>query len=400
MKKEKKDGKWLKFRHRVVRNIVYCVLRPYVHFKYGIKIEKFKEQEKRPYLILLNHQTPFDQFFVGMTFKGPVYYMATEDIFSLGWISSLIKYLVEPIPIKKQTTDVRAIISCLKVAKEGGTIAIAPEGNRTYSGRTEYMNPSIVSLARKLGMPILLYRIEGGYGSEPRWSDVVRKGKMRVWCARVLKPEEYAEMSDSELFSAISETLYVDEACADSEYHSKRSAEYLERAIYYCPFCGLSELESRGEIIKCKKCGREIRYTPYKQLRGVNFDFPYEFVADWYDAQKAYMNTIDVRAFTESPIYTDRALISEVIPYKHKVKLGEVSLSLYGNRIVAGDLEFLFDETSAVTVLGKNKANIYHGGKIYQLKSDKRFNALKYVHIYHRYKNLIKGDENEQFLGL
>lgn len=400
MKKKKKDGKWLKFRHRVVRNIVYCVLRPYVHFKYGIKIEKFKEQEKRPYLILLNHQTPFDQFFVGMTFKGPVYYMATEDIFSLGWISSLIKYLVEPIPIKKQTTDVRAIISCLKVAKEGGTIAIAPEGNRTYSGRTEYMNPSIVSLARKLGMPILLYRIEGGYGSEPRWSDVVRKGKMRVWCARVLKPEEYAEMSDSELFSAISETLYVDEACADSEYHSKKSAEYLERAIYYCPFCGLSELESHGEIIKCKKCGREIRYTPYKQLRGVNFDFPYEFVADWYDAQKAYMNTIDVRAFTESPIYTDRAVISEVIPYKHKVKLGEVSLSLYGNRIVAGDLEFLFDETSAVTVLGKNKANIYHGGKIYQLKSDKRFNALKYVHIYHRYKNLIKGDENEQFLGL
>lgn len=403
MKKKKKDGKWLKFRHRVVRNIVYCVLRPYVHFKYGIKIEKFKEQEKRPYLILLNHQTPFDQFFVGMTFKGPVYYMATEDIFSLGWISSLIKYLVEPIPIKKQTTDVRAIISCLKVAKEGGTIAIAPEGNRTYSGRTEYMNPSIVALARKLGMPILLYRIEGGYGSEPRWSDVVRKGKMRVRCARVLKPEEYAEMSDPELFSAISETLYVDEACADSEYHSKKSAEYLERAIYYCPFCGLSELESRGEIIKCKKCGREIRYTAYKQLRGVNFDFPYEFVADWYDAQKAYMNTIDVRAFTESPIYTDRALISEVIPYKHKVKLGEVSLSLYGNRISASgevNFDFPFDEVSAVTVLGKNKANIYHGGKIYQLKSDKHFNALKYVHIYHRYKNLIKGDANEQFLGL
>lgn len=403
MKKKKKDGKWLKFRHRVVRNIVYCVLRPYVHFKYGIKIEKFKEQEKRPYLILLNHQTPFDQFFVGMTFKGPVYYMATEDIFSLGWISSLIKYLVEPIPIKKQTTDVRTIISCLKVAKEGGTIAIAPEGNRTYSGRTEYMNPSIVALARKLGMPILLYRIEGGYGSEPRWSDVVRKGKMRVWCARVLKPEEYAEMSDPELFSAISETLYVDEACADSEYHSKKSAEYLERAIYYCPFCGLSELESRGEIIKCKKCGREIRYKAYKQLRGVNFDFPYEFVADWYDAQKAYMNTLDVRAFTESPIYTDRALISEVIPYKHKVKLGEVSLSLYGNRISASgevNFDFPFDEVIAVTVLGKNKANIYHGGKIYQLKSDKRFNALKYVHIYHRYKNLIKGDENEQFLGL
>ena len=180
MKKKKKDTKWRKWRHLAVRNIAYCIVRPYVHFKYGIKIEKYKEQEKRPYLILLNHQTPFDQFFVGMTLRGVVYYMATEDIFSNGWISKVIKYLVAPIPIKKQTTDIRAVLNCLKVAKEGGSIAIAPEGNRTYSGRTEYMNPSIVALARKLGMPILLYRIEGGYGSEPRWSDVVRKGPMKV----------------------------------------------------------------------------------------------------------------------------------------------------------------------------------------------------------------------------
>ena len=45
-------------------------------------------------------------------------------------------------------------------------------------------------------------------------------------------------------------------------------------------------------------------------------------------------------------------------------------------------------------------AHMSDGGKIYQLKGGKSFNALKYVHIYHRYKNIIKGDENEQFLGL
>ncbi len=405
MKKRRKDTKWLKFRHRVVRNIVYCILRPYVHFKYGIKIEKFREQEKRPYLILLNHQTPFDQFFVGMTLRGPVYYMATEDIFSNGWISSAIKYLVAPIPIKKQTTDIRAILNCLKVAKEGGSIAIAPEGNRTYSGRTEYMNPSIVSLARKLGMPILLYRIEGGYGSEPRWSDVVRKGKMRVYCARAISPEEYAEMSDDELFSAISKTLYIDEACVDINFRHKKRAEYLERAVYYCPFCGLSEFESHGNTIKCKKCSREIEYLETKQLCGVGFDFPYEFVADWYDAQKAFMNSIDVTKYTEQPIYTDRAMISEVIPCEKKLRLCEdAEISLYGDKILVRgentELDFAFDSASAVTVLGKNKANIYFGGKIYQLKGGKRFNALKYVHIYHRYKNIVKGDENAEFLGL
>ena len=405
MKKKKKESKWLKFRHKVVRNILYCILGPYIHLRYKVKIVRYKEQEKRPYLILLNHQTPFDQFFVGMTFRGPIYYMATEDIFSKGWVSHVIRYLIEPIPIKKQTTDIRAIMNCLKVAREGGSIAIAPEGNRTYSGRTEYMNPSIVSLAKKLGMPILLYRIEGGYGAEPRWSDVVRRGQMRVYCARTVKPEEYAEMSDEELFEVIRSTLYIDEACEDASFKHKKLAEYLERAVYYCPYCGLSEFESHGDIIKCKKCSREIRYLPTKRLEGVGFDFPFTFVADWYDAQKAFMNKLDVTAYGSSVIYSDRARISEVIPYDKKVVLDkDAEISLCGDRITVrgknSEFDFRFDETSAVTVLGKNKVNIYHGGKIYQLKSGKRFNALKYVHIYNRYKNITKGDEHAEFLGL
>ena len=61
---------------------------------------------------------------------------------------------------------------------------------------------------------------------------------------------------------------------------------------------------------------------------------------------------------------------------------------------------FSFDELSAVTILGKNKLKIYLGGKIYQIKSEKRFNALKYVHIYNRYKNVVSGNENVSFLGL
>ena len=75
-------NKWVKFRHKVVRSVAYFIIAPYSRLKYGIKVERFRKQEKRPYLILFNHQTAFDQFFVAMAFKRPVYYMATEDIFS------------------------------------------------------------------------------------------------------------------------------------------------------------------------------------------------------------------------------------------------------------------------------------------------------------------------------
>ena len=81
----------------------------------------------------------------------------------------------------------------------------------------------------------------------------------------------------------------------------------------------------------------------------------------------------------------------------------KAQILLYGDRveIIADEKHMLqFDEASTITVLGRNKLNIYHGGKIYQLKGNKRFCALKYVQIYHRYNNVKKGDEHVTFLGL
>ena len=59
----KKTDSWLKFRHKVVTSLLQPTFGLYVRWKYGIKIEKFKEQGDRPYLIVMNHQTGFDQFF-------------------------------------------------------------------------------------------------------------------------------------------------------------------------------------------------------------------------------------------------------------------------------------------------------------------------------------------------
>ena len=239
----KQKTQWVKPRHRIAVALVHLFFGFYVRMRYHITIEPFREQGKRPYLIVMNHQTGFDQFFVGMTFRQPVYYIATEDIFSLGWVSDIIRWLVEPIPIRKQTTDIKAVKDCIKVAREGGTICLAPEGNRTFHGRTVYMNPSIASLAKKLALPIAFFRIEGGYGIQPRWSDVVRGGTMRSYVSRVMEPEEFADMTKEQLAEIIRQELFVDEGKRTGEYPHPKNAEFLERAMYVCPKCGLTTFE-------------------------------------------------------------------------------------------------------------------------------------------------------------
>ena len=399
---KKKKNTWIKPRHKFLKSFLFFFFKPYVKFKYGVKVEKFSKLGDRQYLIVMNHQTAYDQFFVAEAFDNPVYYIATEDIFSMGLLSKLICWIQAPIPIKKQTTDLKAVKTCLRVAKEGGTICLAPEGNRTYCGRTVYMKPSIAKLAKTLRIPVAVFRIEGGYGIQPRWSDEVRKGTMKAYVSRVIEPEEFKDMSDEELFEIIEKELYVTESVVDGEYHGKALAEYMERVIYVCPDCGLSEFESHGDIVECKKCHKQIRYLPTKELKGVDCDFPFRFVGNWYDYQCDYINNLDVTQFTEEPVFTDKADISEVIVYQNKIPFRQNStIRLYGDRIVFDDDMVLnFDDISVVAVLGKNKANIYWQDKIYQLKGNERFNALKYVNLYYRYINIKEGNTDGKFLGL
>jgi hypothetical protein len=269
--------------------------------------------------------------------------MATEDIFSLGWVSDIIRWAVEPIPIRKQTTDPRAVMNCIRVAREGGTIALAPEGNRTYHGRTVHINPAIGAMAKKLKLPIALYRIEGGYGIQPRWSDGTRKGKMRAYVSRVIEPEEYANWTADALCAEIREGLWVDEAAVSGEFRHKKLAEYLERAIYVCPDCGLSVFESRNDTVCCKKCGMQVRYLPTRELEGVNKEFPFRFVADWYDYQCSYVNRINTEEYLDQPMYQDEARVSEVIVYKRKELLHKkAQIALYGDRITVNDKVLAF----------------------------------------------------------
>ena len=403
-KKSSSKKPWVLPRHAFFRRVLGIVFLPYVKKKYNIKITTY-DGDNRPMLILYNHQTAYDQFFVGGAFKRPIYYVATEDIFSMGFLSKIIKFLVAPIPIKKQTTDARAVINCIRVAKEGGAIAIAPEGNRTYSGETVYIKPSITSLARHLRLPIALFRIEGGYGMQPRWSDVVRKGEMKAGVSRVIEPEEYSDLSDDELYKLICDGLYQNEACVGDEYHSPVLAEYLERAIYVCPECGLSEFKSEGDVIECTRCGKKARYTSTKELVGVDSEFPFRFVKDWYDYQSNFINNLKLTEMPDEALYTEKVDLFEVLLYKKKRKIHtEAEIALYPSKItVKADevlYDFEFDKLTAVSVLGKNKLNIYSDGKVYQIKGSERFCALKYVNLCYRYKNIIKGDENDTFLGL
>ena len=113
------------------------------------------------------------------------------------------------------------------------------------------------------------------------------------------------------------------------------------------------------------------------------------------------MSDLELEKYTENPAYCDCVNVSEVIPYKNKLPLyNGAKAELYGDRIAIDDKEYHFTDISAVSVLGRNKLNVYTPDKILQFKGGKSFCALKYVNFYYAYKNTLKGEQNVKFLGL
>ena len=55
--------KWSRVRHRIIYFVIRAFLRPILAFKYGFIAKPFRGG-KRGYLVLSNHQTSMDQFFI------------------------------------------------------------------------------------------------------------------------------------------------------------------------------------------------------------------------------------------------------------------------------------------------------------------------------------------------
>ena len=224
---------------------------------------------------------------------------------------------------------------------------------------------------------------------------------MRGYVSRVITPEEVASLTNEQLCEQIEQGLYVDDVAAGGVYRHKRPAEYMERAFYVCPHCGLTSFVTKGDRITCCRCHASARYLPTLRFEGIEQPWPFETTTAWYAYQSDFVNAMDLREHTEAPLFTDTADFSEVIVYRNKNLLQKnAAIALYGDRLTVGDRVLSFADISAVAAVGRNKVNLYIGKEVFQLKGDKHFNGLKYVHLYYRYKNIEKGDFDGKFLGL
>ncbi len=266
-------------------------------------------------------------------------------------------------------------------------MGIFPEGNRTLTGKQWHMTEAVAKFVKLSRVPLVLYNIEGGYGSDPRWGVAKRKGKMRGYVKRVVQPDEYANMSNEELFKLICDTLTVYDVDSGVKFASKKRAENIERVLYMCPHCGkISAIKSHKAEFKCGACGKQWQFGQDLHIYG---DDRFGEIADWYNWEKEQLHSLIEK--TDGAILQDDGIeFFESIRFKHKRKLD-------GNRVTAdadgitvstekNSKTFCWRDIEGLAIVQRDRVDFYYDGKTYQIRGDKRFCPLKYLDLYERVK--------------
>lgn len=387
-------------RHQWIYKTLRVLLGPYLKHKFQFTYEEAIVKH-RPYIVLSNHTTDWDPFLVGLSFPEPMYYVASDHIFRMGFISKIIEFLVSPIPRIKANKEVETVLNIMRRLKAGANICIFAEGNRSYTGETGAIFQSSGKLIKRCGAALVTYRLEGGYLTSPRWAKWLRKGKMSGRMVREYSPEEIAQMSVDEINAAVQRDIYVNSDVAQANhpvaYIGKNLAEHLEIALYLCPRCGkMGTLAGVENTFSCQ-CGLELTYTPFGQFTSPGCTPPpFNTVLDWSRWQsKQIVELIKHLSPDQEVITSDEGQSLYQVTRAHKnTLLDQGQLKLTPHQLILEGKEhiwaFPLNQISDMAIHGRMVLVFSTTDrKTYEIKSDHPRSALKYVEIYKALKSTM-----------
>lgn len=328
-----------------------------IHSKLNLNLIKNEaKDDEGPFFITGNHVTAYDPI-IALIYVKPLIRFVAADANLENWFKTFIFKLARVVPIAKRFNDISVIKRLLAEVKSGNSVGLYPEGGRNWYGETDEIIESTAKLIKLLGIKVYCQKLEGAYMTSPRWGKTLRKGKTNVTIYEMLSAEEIKTMSDKEILKTLKKHLYHNDYEFQREemelLNGKDHAEYIERAIYYCPNCQhFHTFKSHKDDFSCKNCGAKGRVNRYGFIEG---DFPYDNLVDWYHEQKEQL-TDELNNHPIKPI--------EIYDVHHKIDINGKKEKCLVNLLIEQDKitiyyenqhkEILYQDISAPSITFKN----------------------------------------------
>lgn len=267
----------------------------YFTFKNKVTINKKdfrKRNKKEACLIIYNHASNKDHF---LTTRALGYtktaYVVSSHFFYNKTIGTVLKW-VKAISKEQFKSDIGTIKKIKRALQKKVPVAIAPAGQITMHGDPLTIDKSIVKLVRMCNVDLYAISLHGAYLAYPKWRKFRRKLPIHIDFVKVLNKEDFALLSDDELYKVIVDSITVNDRKEVDKYHYNLKKEGLvegiEDMLYRCPKCnGKNTLQSTNNILTCNVCKNTVFMNNRGLFEGAHSNsVVMRTEAVWYEWQK------------------------------------------------------------------------------------------------------------------
>lgn len=378
--------------YRFIQGFAKLIIIPVYFTKNHVKVEMYRPKRGEPVLFLHNHLMDDDFILTAAGLNGYTRFILS-DAFTRKPLIALIVEIVSDFIYRRKGDNADAVVKSIAATFEKGiNMTMAPEGEESPNGVTAPIRKRTGQMIKDLNVPIVTYRLEGGYFIRPTWSrNRAKGGPMFGKVIGVYSKEQLSEMTADEINDLIYRDLYINHYDWVKEngyvYDRECRAECMERALFICPHCKTKgSMHSHKDTLFCGECGYSVDVDEHGLFVGENVIF--DNLYDWDQWQKESLKAerIEWSEHPDEPIFTDTGLKLSVLSGNEPQVLGDdVTLTMSFNEIcIKGngvDLKMPIGEISGIALANTDTAGINFGGNYYLVKSRIPLCVRKYRYI-------------------
>jgi 1-acyl-sn-glycerol-3-phosphate acyltransferase len=239
---------------KILMSIAVTVVGPATRTR---RLRDVRLPRRGPLLVISNHPSPWDVSMIPRTLFRQTHNLGTDQLLRVPYFGWMMPHF-SMIPFKKGMKDPGALAEVERRIRRGGCALIFPEGDRTWTGRSNPIKPGTGRLIKRLGVPVAYVRVRTGHMAWPRWAKYPRSIPLEIEHRALI---EYPESATVEEINAdIARYISVDpyEVEVPPRSWGTRLAEGLPEFMWACPQCfaqgGLELVPGDHDCVHCQTC--------------------------------------------------------------------------------------------------------------------------------------------------
>lgn len=375
-----------KIKHSVTFMVTSVVFKAVNRFLFDVEVTGDPAPSvESPIIVMANHANYLDPFIINAYLKEYVRCSTTETVFRNPLARKYFVAVGTYSLARYNPVGIGAIRDSLRILKANTSLALFPEGERSWDATPLFLGDTVVRFLQKTSRPITVVNLSGNYNAWPRWARWPRRTKIKLHFHPpfVLSPKKSTE-ENKEL---LSKKLYSPGKSYDDsiEVNGKNLARGLPLLLWRCPLCMTNDslhVEKENHV-RCGACDSiwELKRNYHLNLLVNSSDRKppaAQSLSEWYalienaeepapiaksydflqEDEKAYLESGQVK-------YSCFNKLKKRFSHKGRIVLTDRRLVFFGKGRV------MFDELSdigRVVIEGNNRVELGFAGKVISIR--------------------------------